>query len=138
MQRDGRGTVVWLTGEHDGDTSSIVTAALGRVVADEVGDVVVDLTEVSFLDASTLGALAHCRSLLAAQDRHLTLRGPQGGPLRVLEVCGFVPLVESAPADDHSDESGAAGALGSWVAVPSQPRAHDPSPVPQYRASVRS
>jgi anti-anti-sigma regulatory factor len=51
---DGLRAAVWLSGEHDLTTKGAVTAALDDAVAAEV-DVVVDLTDARFMDASILG-----------------------------------------------------------------------------------
>jgi anti-anti-sigma factor len=100
-------SVVWLSGEHDLTTQRVVTAALACAAAAEV-DVVVDLTDVSFMDASILGVMVDSHRLLADRGNRLTFRGAQGVARRVIEVCGLADLIE-----------GPVNALETWVEVPS-------------------
>jgi hypothetical protein len=67
-------------------------AALGH------GDVVVDLSEVQFVDRAIVKVLVHRQELLESQSRRLTLRAPSTFVQRVLDVCGLVELVEGDPA----------------------------------------
>jgi anti-sigma B factor antagonist len=115
--------VVWLRGEHEITTTAALSETLARAMAGDA-DVVVDLSDVQFLDAATIGVLVRARNLLLPRSRSLSLRAPAEGPRRVLAVCGLARLIESGPPG-----SGAAGALGSWVAVPASDRA-GPGPGP--------
>lgn len=117
--------VIRIRGEHDIATVSVLAATLGETVAAEGADVVVDLSEVEFMDASTIGVIIGARNLLALQSRALTVRSPSVCAQRVLDVCGLTDLLDPSPAT--TPVSGASGALGTWVAVPATERAkrHD-------------
>ena len=109
---EGAQTIVSLWGEHDVCcTAATVVAALSRAV-DAGGDVVVDLGEVSFLDASTLGLIACTEDLLRRQARSLSVRSPSRFASRLLGVCGMAWLIE-AP---------------SWVGGPLSASAAESSP----------
>jgi anti-anti-sigma factor len=105
---DADATVVWLGGEHDEATRGRLARALAEASQLE-GDVVVDLSDVTFMDASTVGALVGAGQDLRQQSRSFGLRSPSPSARRALELCGFGDAVTSAPA------------LRSWVDVPALP-----------------
>ncbi len=113
--------VIRLRGEHDSATVSALAATLSRAVAAEGADVVVDLREVEFMDASTIGVIVGARNLLALQSRALTVRSPSGSAQRVLDACGLTDLLDPSPA--ATPVTGVSGALGTWVAVAATERA---------------
>jgi anti-anti-sigma factor len=55
--RDGDRIVVWLRGEHDIATTVELSETLVRAIAIDDADLVVDLSEVQFIDASTIGVI---------------------------------------------------------------------------------
>jgi anti-anti-sigma factor len=86
------GGVVWLHGEHDIANVAPLREVLGGAAAAAEADVVVDLADVEFISATTVGALAHARGLLREHSRDLVLRAPSACARRVLDVCE-VPYV---------------------------------------------
>lgn len=116
--RDRDQTVVVLRGEHDASTSADLAEILDRAIAMDDADLVVDLSQVRFMDASTIGVIIGVRNVLRASERSLSLRDPATCARLVLDACGLDEMVGS-----DSPRSGAAAALGSWVEVPSLDRA---------------
>jgi anti-sigma B factor antagonist len=112
-------TVVWISGEHDIATRWQLSIALDQATGLDDGDIVVDLSGVTFMDASTIAALVVADSHLRARSRRLSLREPSPRAFRVLDLCGLVGLIDvpTAPL-----QSLAAPALGSWVDVPAADR----------------
>ena len=86
---DADGSVVWLRGEHDLFTLAGLWETMARAIAFDDGDVVVDLSAVDFMDASTIGVLVRARTLLGKRSRSLTLRTPSTRASRVLGLCGL-------------------------------------------------
>ena len=84
---DADGSVVWLRGEHDMFTLAELWETMARAIASDDGDVVVDLSAVEFMDASTIGVLIRARTILRKRSRSLTLRSPSTRALRVLGLC---------------------------------------------------
>ena len=84
---DAAGNVVWLRGEHDIFTVAALWATMARAIAFDDGDVMVDLSAVDFMGASTIGVLVRARKILRRQSRSLTLRSPSTRALRVLGLC---------------------------------------------------
>jgi anti-anti-sigma factor len=114
-------TVVWLRGEHDVSTVVALSEILARAIALDDADVVVDLSEVQFMGAATVGVIIRAREFLRLRSRFLVLRSPSECARRMLEVCGHSDLLEPRIAD-ATPLTGPAGALGTWVVVPATER----------------
>jgi anti-anti-sigma factor len=125
-------SVVWLRGEHDLSTDYALCLTLARAIAlDSVG-LVVDLSEVDFMAASTVGVIVRARDFLRQRSRSLTVRAPSAAARRVIDACDLSDLLGPSP-EMTSSELGKA--LGSWVAVPPTRRvdgdAASSDPVPE-------
>lgn len=114
--RRARRTVVWLGGDHDVSTTTMVNAAAGRATRLDKADVVVDLSEVTFMGAATLDILLRTRRTLQAQGRVLELRAPSAAAQRLIEVFRLERLLEAIPLVSAAAQP--AGALRSGVEVP--------------------
>jgi anti-anti-sigma factor len=101
--RENTLVVVALRGEADASTRPVLCDALARVIARSVGDVLIDLTEVSFIDIGTGRILAIARRLLEENDRRLGLRAPSTVAQRVLQMFEMTDLIE-AQTDPRRDE----------------------------------
>ncbi|MGN7614546.1 STAS domain-containing protein [Magnetococcales bacterium HHB-1] len=77
--------ILKLSGEFDAQAVKAQRAALDQLVEESKKDVVVDLSEVFFIDSSGIGALVFLYKRLAAQSYKLYLVGPSGQPLSLLE-----------------------------------------------------
>ena len=85
-----------LSGEIDVDVRDELRAALGVAVTTGA-DVVIDLTRVSFIDASGVGALVRAHRRLRG-DHALHLCGARPGIRRVLDITGVRGLfIEDDP-----------------------------------------
>ena len=109
-------TVVWVRGEHDIATRMALVVAIARAAQRGDANVIVDLSEVTFMDASTIGALVGSRNRLRPRSRSLHVRAPSLPALRVLELCDLADLLHPATVTVH--RTGVASALGTWVDVP--------------------
>ncbi len=114
-------TVVWLRGEHDVSTVAALSEMMARAIALDDADVVVDLSEVQFMGAATVGVVIRAREFLRLRSRLLVLRSPSECARRTLELCGHTDLLDPLPID-ATPLTGTAGALGTWVAVPATDR----------------
>ena len=113
--RGPAGVVVFLRGEHDRATRAAVSTAIGARVTLGRGDLVIDLSGVTFMDASTVGVIVDARTALRHRGRDLVLRQPSSCARRLIELCGLADLLER-PRDPRAPAQG--DALSSWVAVP--------------------
>jgi len=91
-----------LFGELDIQTARELAPTLSEAVGDVTRELVVDLSKVTFIDSTLLGALARAAGQLANQGRELTLiRKPGSAIDRLLEVSGLSDAfaLVSAPAE---------------------------------------
>lgn len=75
-----------LRGGFDGDASRAMWDGLCAVAAMEAGEVVIDLSNVTFLDGSGVGAIAFLFKRLAARGRRLTVAGVAGSRWRCCAI----------------------------------------------------
>jgi anti-anti-sigma factor len=120
-RRDATRTVVWLRGEHDVSTVAALSETMARAIAGDDADLVVDLSEVQFMDAATVGVIVRARELLGLRSRSLALRSPSRCARRILDLCGDADLLDSRRVV-ATPAGGAAGALSTSVAVPATDR----------------
>jgi anti-anti-sigma factor len=85
--------VVWLRGELDISTNPVLSQVISEALVAADADLVLDLSEVLFIDASTVAVFARTQDALAARSRSLVLRAPSRCANRVLELTGFLDLV---------------------------------------------
>lgn len=121
--------VVSVGGEVDLLTAPSLGALLWNLIDRGHTDVVIDLLEVGFMDASGLGVIAGARALLRPVGGALSIRSPSAAARRVLEIAGtgeliaaIVPLDPAAgvlgPEQRSGDHSGSvtSGRTGSMAA----------------------
>jgi anti-anti-sigma factor len=84
------GPVVTATGELD----LAVKDELREVLSPLTGVVTIDLTQVTFLDSSTIGVLVGAHKRLTANGGSLRLRTPQDMPRRALEIVGLQEWID--------------------------------------------
>jgi anti-anti-sigma factor len=89
--------VVWLRGEHDISTTPVLFEVLTEALVAADADLMLDLSEVLFMDASTVAVFARIRESLEERSRSLVLRSPSRCANRVLDLCGFRDLVPDSP-----------------------------------------
>lgn len=83
---------VRLTGEYDLSRQNELRDVL-LAAADDV--VVVDLTDVSFLDSTAVNVFVDVRNRLHADGRALRVINLNGMPKRVFDITGLTPLFSS-------------------------------------------
>jgi len=120
-RRDAARTVVWLRGEHDFSTVAALSETMARAIARDDAELVVDLSEVQFMGAATVGVIVRAHELLGLRSRSLALRSPSRCARRILDLCGHADLLDPRPVG-ATPAAGTAGALGTWVAVPATNR----------------
>ena len=96
----GTWTVVNVRGELDLSTSAELRAALDAGLGEGAPRIAVDLSEVSFMDSSSLGSWSRAEGG-AQRDGELRLVGVQGSPAKVIALTGLDSAftIESSLAD---------------------------------------
>jgi anti-sigma B factor antagonist len=90
VERSGQGSIVHIKGEVDMATVPQLRASLEKLA----GSVVIDLTDVTFLDSSGLGLFVFARKRLASAGGALTLRNPNDVITRTLEAVALTDWIE--------------------------------------------
>jgi anti-anti-sigma factor len=98
-ERRGSDLVVHITGEIDISNAREVSSALEEAVPNGTPAIVVDLSQVTYLDSAGVKLLMHLADRLRLRRRELRLVVPDDAPIRaVLELTGLLRMV--APVDD--------------------------------------
>jgi anti-sigma B factor antagonist len=87
VEHHGDAVVLRLVGELDLYNAGEVRSALVDVLASEPTRIVIDMSEVNFVDSTALGVLIEARSKLGRND--LLLAAPQIETRRTLQVSGL-------------------------------------------------
>jgi anti-sigma B factor antagonist len=90
---DGTATVS-VRGEVDVYTAPQLRERLYAVVADGVGQVVLDLSAMTFIDSTGLGVIVGTLKRLREAGGDLVLRSPSRSTRKVLEITGLTRIVE--------------------------------------------
>jgi anti-anti-sigma factor len=112
----GGPTIIWLRGEHDIATDGDLRRTLANAIALDNAPIVIDLSKVELMSASTLGIIIAAWNTLRQQSRSLTMRSPSSHVRRVINICGLQDLLSS----EGRDKTGAVArkGLASLVDVP--------------------
>lgn len=97
--RDGDRVRLRMCGEHDASNVGLVTTALAEAIALDGRDVAVDLSEVAFMGAATVGALVDAAAILAGQGRRLSVLSPGPSQRLLLGLCSLSDLIEHIAED---------------------------------------
>lgn len=106
-------TVVWLRGEHDISTDGALIRTLAAAIALNDAPLVLDLSEVPLMSASTLGVIVAARKFLRPGSRSLTVRSPSAFVRRIISICSLDDLIGTGAEQPVVGE-----AIGSWVTIP--------------------
>ncbi|MBV9604489.1 MAG: STAS domain-containing protein [Solirubrobacterales bacterium] len=98
--------VVGVHGEIDLETAPLLRQALLPVIENRTGPVVVDLSQVEFMDSTGMHVLVEAVQRLAPQHRRFAVVCDEGGPVH--RVLGLVGLLD-AIAVHRSRESAVLG-----------------------------
>ena len=85
----GNQGVVSVKGELDAYTAPAIEEQISRLVDGGITDIVLDLSETSFLDSSGLRAILTAHRRLERDRGTLTLRAPSESVTRLLEITGL-------------------------------------------------
>jgi anti-anti-sigma factor len=96
---DGGAVTVELRGDYDLSTvPTLVDALVSAIVAGDA-DLIVDVSEVRFMDSASVHVFEHAADFLANRSRQLVLRSPSPFLRRLLALCEANSLVRDAPYD---------------------------------------
>ncbi|MCU1354483.1 MAG: anti-sigma-factor antagonist [Acidimicrobiales bacterium] len=93
VSRDGESVVVWLAGEQDLSTRYVLADTLAREIFANESDMIIDLSGVTFIDASAIGVLIGARNVMIRRSRRVVLRAPSTAAVTILKACGLDDLL---------------------------------------------
>jgi len=88
-ERAGARAVVSVKGELDAYSAPGLEEEVTALLADDVSELVFDLSETKFLDSSGLRAILTAQRRLADRDGKLALRAPSEPVRRLLDITGL-------------------------------------------------
>jgi stage II sporulation protein AA (anti-sigma F factor antagonist) len=91
------GTVVTVDGRFDATAVAEARPLLERIPHESRDDVYIDLSRVTFIDASALGLCVFLFKRLAAERRKLFFTAPIGQPRRLIELLRIDRVIEIRP-----------------------------------------
>jgi anti-anti-sigma factor len=113
---EGSSTVVALRGEGELATLPVLVQAMARVIAENRGNVIIDLAETEFLDTASVRIAGRASQYLRDRGRHLTIRSASCQAVMVLAAFELSHLVEAddtSPAGPVRSISKARGRIGT-------------------------
>ena len=97
---EGAWTVIAVSGELDLYTVTPLQEALAASVAEGSVRIAIDLSDVGFMDSSSLGVLVAALKRTRERDGTIALVGVQGSPAKVLALTGLDAVFAMAPTLD--------------------------------------
>jgi anti-anti-sigma factor len=91
-------------GEFDVATAPSLATAVAHFQRAARGDIIVDLADVTFIDAAGLGALAAARAAQQERGDWLTVDRPTAEIRRFFAIADIADLLDSEPAASESRE----------------------------------
>jgi anti-sigma B factor antagonist len=89
---NGAGPEIHLRGELDMATASLLRDELVRLTPDGPRQVTVDLAQLAFIDSTGLSVLITGLKRIRQQGGDMTLRSPNPGTRKVLEITGLTEV----------------------------------------------
>lgn len=91
------GNVLRVRGEIDIYTSEVLRPQIQRLIAGDAPELVVDLTEVRYIDSVGIGTLMEAWITLRKQSRRLRIYGATAHVRRVFTILGLGKLLDGTP-----------------------------------------
>jgi anti-sigma B factor antagonist len=101
-ERDGKVQIFRLTGSLDVATSPTLRAALMEAAEREGHALVVDLTQLEFIDSTGLGALIGAHRRASERKGSLRIVAPEGQILRLLRITGLLDVLSVYATGDSA------------------------------------
>jgi anti-sigma B factor antagonist len=97
-----------VTGEVDSSSAPVLRQHLDALLDDDVRELIIDLTAVSFLDSAGLCVLAAAHRRAVAQETGLRVLASSGAVVRPLQITGLWQLLSAERVEPAEDSAGAA------------------------------
>ena len=95
VEADGGLIAIRARGEVDLASVTLLDSELKRAEASDADRIVLDLSELEFIDSTGLRALVAAQNRSRSINDRLTIRGANGHVLKMIELTGLNELIES-------------------------------------------
>jgi anti-anti-sigma factor len=85
--------VIWLRGELDRLTADDLDAAVRELASKGSPMLILDVSELEFIDSAGLRSLSRAHNLLLDADRELVVRRPSPSVMRLIELVGLSEIL---------------------------------------------
>lgn len=89
LSEEGDLTILTVRGELDAYSAPTLDAAFDRALSDGAQRLVLDLSEVGFIDSSGLRSMIRARKQVGEAPEALRIRNPQPATVRLLDITGL-------------------------------------------------
>jgi anti-sigma B factor antagonist len=96
----GRWTLIHVRGELDLHTSPQLRDHVLASLGEPPVRVALDLSDVSFMDSTSLGMLVTCLKRVRERDGRLVIVGVSGSPMKVLTLTGLDRVFDLVPSPE--------------------------------------
>jgi anti-anti-sigma factor len=121
FEREDGIVIAVLTGEVDMSNATSVRQQIAGSVTPDDDAVVVDLSELSFMDSAGLHSVVELSTVLDEGRQKLLLCVPHGSPMeRAIEIIGLPQAVSVHPSRDEAIEAARASAMESRPIGPTE------------------
>lgn len=97
------GARIALAGELDGATAPFLVRTLIEVNQVLTGDLVLDITQLSFVDSTGLSVFVSQQKQLSAKGRRLVIYGPTAMTRRLFQITGLEDVLTIEPVDGSAE-----------------------------------
>jgi anti-sigma B factor antagonist len=95
---------VVLAGELDGATAPFLVRTLVEVNATLEGDLVLDITQLSFIDSTGLSVFVSQHKKLSAKAQKFVIYGPTAMARRLFQITGLEDVLTIEPLDESKEK----------------------------------
>jgi anti-sigma B factor antagonist len=107
VSRSGTTATVAVSGEIDIANASQFRACLTGCLTDGCADIIIDMQDLTFMDASGVSVLAEVSQLAEAGGGHLTVQKPPPIVRKILHITGLATIIQVTDRDSHLEPPGA-------------------------------
>ena len=121
FEREGGIVIAVLTGEVDMSNATSVRQRIGESVTPDDDAVVVDMSELAFMDSAGLHAMVELGTVLGERRQQLLLCLPHGSPMqRAVEIIGLPSAISVHSSRDEAIEAARASTMESRPIGPTE------------------
>lgn len=121
FEREDGIVIAVLTGEVDMSNATSVRQQIAESVTPDDDAVIIELSELSFMDSAGLHSIVELSSVLVERRQQLLVCVPHGSPMeRAIQIIGLPGAVSVHPSRDEAIEAARASTMASRPISPTE------------------